>query len=279
MRHISLQEINYTNMKSDKFILNFFCLISVSCLFNFSIISQNNPKVMLEADTSSIFTDNWSDGIFPYKDKYPPDSVLITYLDSSENFVIPVIDRINSRFAFRNGVFHKGLDIHLTKVTPVVAAFNGKVRYAKFNKGGYGNLVIIRHLNGLETYYAHLSQIDVSENQLVQAGDVIGLGGNTGAEWSGPHLHFEVRYHDFAFNPETMFSMKDSVLLSNQILLKKSDFHISKMPSKRYHVIKAGQTLSHLAVKYNTTISKILKINPRIQVNSVLKIGQKVRVK
>ena len=279
MRHTSLQEINYTNMKSDKFILNFFCLISVSCLFNFSIISQNNPKVMLEADTSSIFTDNWSDGIFPYKDKYPPDSVLITYLDSSENFVIPVIDRINSRFAFRNGVFHKGLDIHLTKVTPVVAAFNGKVRYAKFNKGGYGNLVIIRHLNGLETYYAHLSQIDVSENQLVQAGDVIGLGGNTGAEWSGPHLHFEVRYHDFAFNPETMFSMKDSVLLSNQILLKKSDFHISKMPSKRYHVIKAGQTLSHLAVKYNTTISKILKINPRIQVNSVLKIGQKVRVK
>lgn len=266
-------------MKSDKFILNFFCLISVSCLFNFSIISQNNPKVMLEADTSSIFTDNWSDGIFPYKDKYPPDSVLITYLDSSENFVIPVIDRINSRFAFRNGVFHKGLDIHLTKVTPVVAAFNGKVRYAKFNKGGYGNLVIIRHLNGLETYYAHLSQIDVSENQLVQAGDVIGLGGNTGAEWSGPHLHFEVRYHDFAFNPETMFSMKDSVLLSNQILLKKSDFHISKMPSKRYHVIKSGQTLSHLAVKYNTTISKILKINPSIQVNSVLKIGQKVRVK
>ena len=279
MRHTSLQEINYTNMKSDKFILNFFCLISVSCLFNFSIISQNNPKVMLEADTSSIFTDNWSDGIFPYKDKYPPDSVLITYLDSSENFVIPVIDRINSRFAFRNGVFHKGLDIHLTKVTPVVAAFNGKVRYAKFNKGGYGNLVIIRHLNGLDTYYAHLSQIDVSENQLVQAGDVIGLGGNTGAEWSGPHLHFEVRYHDFAFNPETMFSMKDSVLLSNQILLKKSDFHISKMPSKRYHVIKAGQTLSHLAVKYNTTISKILKINPSIQVNSVLKIGQKVRVK
>ena len=279
MRHTSLQEINYTNMKSDKFILNFFCLISVSCLFNFSIISQNNPKVMLEADTSSIFTDNWSDGIFPYKDKYPPDSVLITYLDSSENFVIPVIDRINSRFAFRNGVFHKGLDIHLTKVTPVVAAFNGKVRYAKFNKGGYGNLVIIRHLNGLETYYAHLSQIDVSENQLVQAGNVIGLGGNTGAEWSGPHLHFEVRYHDFAFNPETMFSMKDSVLLSNQILLKKSDFHISKMPSKRYHVIKAGQTLSHLAVKYNTTISKILKINPSIQVNSVLKIGQKVRVK
>jgi len=289
----------------------FLYFLFFSFIFNFSILSQNNPKEILNvindgqeevilyddkswefvsvvtsknilktfADTSSIFTDRWSDAIFPYKEKNPPDSVLITYLNSSEDFVIPVIDRINSRFAYRNGVFHKGLDIHLTKVTPVMAAFNGKVRYAKFNKGGYGNLVIIRHFNGLETYYAHLSQMNVIENQLVQSGDVIGLGGNTGAEWTGPHLHFEVRYHDFAFNPEKMFSMKDSVLLSNQILLKKSDFHATKQPSKRYHVIKSGQTLSHLAVKYKTTTSKILKINPNIQSNSILKIGQKIRVK
>ena len=71
----------------------------------------------------------------------------------------------------------------------------------------------------------HLSQINVTENQIVQAGEVLGLGGNTGAKWTGPHLHFEVRYHDFAFDPQKMFSIEDTALLNNDILLRKSDFH------------------------------------------------------
>ena len=246
-------------MKSNKSILKIFCFMFCCCFCNFNSFSQNKPKLVVDtitsskyniilfdnktweyltvekrknylkvfADTSSIFTKNWKNRTFAYKDKSPPDSVLITYLDGNDKYVIPVIDRINSGFKHRNGKFHKGLDIHLTKTTPVKAAFNGKVRYARFNTGGYGNLVIIRHFNGLETYYAHLSRLAVQENQLVQAGKVIGLGGNTGAEWSGPHLHFEVRYHDFAFDPEKMFSIKDSLLLGDKILLKKADFHSS----------------------------------------------------
>ena len=298
-------------MKSNKSILKIFCFMFCCCFCNFNSFSQNKPKLVVDtitsskyniilfdnktweyltvekrknylkvfADTSSIFTKNWKNRTFAYKDKSPPDSVLITYLDGNDKYVIPVIDRINSGFKHRNGKFHKGLDIHLTKTTPVKAAFNGKVRYARFNTGGYGNLVIIRHFNGLETYYAHLSRLAVQENQLVQAGKVIGLGGNTGAEWSGPHLHFEVRYHDFAFDPEKMFSIKDSLLLGDKILLKKADFHSSVAASRKYHTIKSGQTLSHLAVRYSTTVSKILKINRKLDMNSIIGIGMKIRVR
>ena len=244
-------------------------------------LSVINREAYLKSfsDTSSIFTNNWVNTTFAYKEKSPPDSILITFLDSSENYFIPVVDKINSGFKYRNGVFHKGLDIHLTRKTRVKAAFNGKVRYARFNTGGYGNLVIIRHFNGLETYYAHLSKINVRENQLIQAGIVIGLGGNTGAKWSSPHLHFEVRYHDFAFDPEKMFSIKDSVLLEDNLLLKKSDFHSTISASRKYHKITSGQTLSHLAVKYNTTISKILKLNRNLNRNSIIGIGKKIRVR
>ncbi|MBT4916402.1 MAG: peptidoglycan DD-metalloendopeptidase family protein [Formosa sp.] len=298
-------------MKSNKSILKLFCFSFCCCFSNFNSFSQNKLKLAVDtittsndniilyddksweylpvvkrknylkafADTSSIFTKNWKNSTFAYKDKFPPDSVLITYLDDQDKYVIPVIDRINSGFKLRNGTFHKGLDIHLTRTTPVKAAFNGKVRYARFNTGGYGNLVIIRHFNGLETYYAHLSRLDVKEDQLVQAGKVIGLGGNTGVKWSGPHLHFEVRYHDFAFDPEKIFSIKDSVLLGDKILLKKADFHSVIAASRKYHRIKSGETLSYLAVRYNTTVSKILKINPKLNINSIIGIGMKIRVR
>jgi len=298
-------------MKSNESILKIFCFLFFCCFYSLDSFSQNNHKLVIDtirnskvniilyddksweylsvemrnnylktfADTSSIFTKNWKNSTFAYEDKSPPDSVLITYLDDQDKYVIPVVDRINSGFKHRNGVFHKGLDIHLTTKTPVKAAFNGKVRYARFNTGGYGNLVIIRHFNGLETYYAHLSRLDVQEDQLVQAGKVIGLGGNTGAKWSGPHLHFEVRYHDFAFDPEKMFSIKDSLLIGDKILLKKADFHSVIAASRKYHKIKSGETLSYLAVQYNTTVSKILKINPKLNINSIIGIGMKIRVR
>jgi LysM repeat protein len=92
-------------------------------------------------------------------------------------------------------------------------------------------------------------------------------------------LHFEVRYHDFAFDPEKMFSIKDSLLLCDKILLKKADFHSSVAASRKYHTIKSGLTLSHLAVRYNTTVSKILKINLKLDMNFIIGIGMKIRVR
>jgi hypothetical protein len=98
-----------------------------------------------------IFTEKWSNIIFPYKEKSPPDSSFIKYLDSLDNFTMPCINKINSQFGYRKSGFHKGIDIHLTKGDEVKVIFNGIVRYARFNSGGYGNLVIVRHFNGLET--------------------------------------------------------------------------------------------------------------------------------
>ena len=247
-----------------------------------SIVEKSNYLKEV-VDTSSVFTNKWSSSIFPYKERGTPDSVYITYLSPLDSFVMPHIDRLNSPFGHRSDGFHKGIDIHLRRGAEIKSAFNGKVRYARYNYGGYGKLVIVRHFNGLETYYAHLNQINVTENQIIQAGEVLGLGGNTGAKWTGPHLHFEVRYHDFSFDPQKMISLADTTLIGEGILLKKSDFHSTIQASRKYHTIKSGETLGHIAMKYYgdwSGVQKIIKMNTSIKDETTpLKIGKKIRVK
>lgn len=85
---------------------------------------------------------------------------------------------------------HNGLDIKVYIGDTIRAAFSGKVRMVKYERRGYGKYVVIRHENGLETVYGHLSKQIVDENQYVEAGEPIGLGGNTGRS-TGSHLHFE----------------------------------------------------------------------------------------
>lgn len=230
-------------------------------------------------DTSEIFNSNWTKIIFPYNDEKVPDSVLISFEIKYDTFTIPYKNVLTSKFGYRTGGFHKGIDIRLAKGTKVKAAFNGKVRYARYNNGGYGNLVIIRHFNGLETYYAHLSKILVKENDIIQSGKVIGLGGKTGVEWSGTHLHFEVRYRDLSFDPLKIISLENECLLRDSILLKKVDFHPTIQSQRKYHKIKSGDTLSHLARRHNTSVSEILKLNKELTINSTLRIGQRIRVR
>ena len=230
-------------------------------------------------DTSDIFKSNWTKIIFPYNNEKVPDSILISFETKYDTFTIPYKNVLTSKFGYRRGGFHKGIDIRLAKGTKVKAAFNGKVRYARYNNGGYGNLVIIRHFNGLETYYAHLSKILVKENDIIQSGKVIGLGGKTGVEWSGTHLHFEVRYRDLSFDPLKIISLENECLLSDSILLKKVDFHPTIQSQRKYHKIKSGETLSHLARRHNTSVSKILKLNKELTINSTLRIGQRIRVR
>jgi hypothetical protein len=115
----------------------------------------------------------------------------------------------------------------------VVSAFEGIVRYAQYNTGGFGNCVVVRHTNGLETVYGHLSKIMVDENQYVQGGETLGLGGTTGNS-SGPHLHFETRYKDFTINPEMYFDVQTGKLLSDELELKRSELSTQRYPSKSY---------------------------------------------
>ena len=156
----------------------------------------------------------------------------------AEEFKIPFDGYMTSHFGPRHGRAHQGVDISLKTGDLVGAAWSGKVRYAKFNKGGYGNLVVIRHYNGLETFYAHLSKLLVVPNQEVKAGDIIGLGGNTGHSF-GAHLHFEIRFYDIPINPEYIIdfankNVKDENLLVHRDLFKPK--HHTNSPSRMKEV-------------------------------------------
>lgn len=124
-------------------------------------------------------------------------------------FAMPTSSRvITSQFGRRWGRMHKGLDIKVYIGDTIRAAFDGKIRVVNYEGSGYGNYVVIRHNNGLETIYGHMSKHLVREDQMVRAGDLIGLGGNTGRS-TGSHLHFETRLCGVALNPALMFDFRN----------------------------------------------------------------------
>ncbi len=251
----------------------------------------------INASQSELFQCHWQPNelfsyTFPEKVSFT-DSVLIQLTDALRCFVIPHDGEVSSSFGWRNNRPHKGVDIRLTKGDPVRAAFNGVVRYAMYNKGGYGHLVIIRHFNGLETYYSHLDKIKVKVNQVVNAGEWIGTGGNSGAQWTGCHLHFEVRYLDNPFDPELMINFERNALHSDSLLLTHQDFlmtktsrgellnkpiSMSQTPYSTLYTVKKGDTLSLIASKNGTSVSKLCSLN-QLKPTSVLQIGQKLKLR
>jgi Peptidase family M23/LysM domain len=250
-----------------------------------------NPNLY---DTSGVFARNWlNDQTFAYmqsKETFT-DSTVVEICNAFHDFCYPVQNKINSPFGYRGRTFHKGIDIDLERGDTVLAAFDGIVRYAKYNNGGFGNLVIIRHHNGLETYYAHLTKLKVSPDDTVRAGEFIGTGGNTGARHSGPHLHFEVRIEDKPINPARIFDTKTFSLNVTELTLSKDIFsprgtHTHKhtaaaippvtSKSKFYHVRK-GDNLGKIASRHGTSIRTLCRLN-RLTERSVLQIGQKIRI-
>jgi murein DD-endopeptidase MepM/ murein hydrolase activator NlpD len=117
-------------------------------------------------------------------------------------FIWPVQGMIFSLFGPRWGRIHEGIDISAPRGTPIVAAKDGVIIVAgrKEGYGGYGNTVEIKHDDGFTTRYGHLSETKVKEGDTVKAGDIIGLVGCTG-RCTGPHCHFEIRFHDVSLNP------------------------------------------------------------------------------
>jgi murein DD-endopeptidase MepM/ murein hydrolase activator NlpD len=183
---------------------------------------------------NEVFTTSWSSGsVFVYEShSYAdlPETIEIPLLKQGERFQLTWYGNLNFKYGMRWGRMHKGLDLFLRTGDSVVSAFNGIVRYAQFNSGGFGNCVVVRHTNGLETVYAHLSKIMVSVNQYVQGGETVGLGGTTGNS-SGPHLHFETRYKDFAIDPEMYFDFKNGKLLADKLVLDKDKLSAERYPS------------------------------------------------
>lgn len=190
--------------------------------------------------------------------------------------------KINSDFGWRKSRFHSGIDLDLEVGDNVYASFDGIVKRSDY-VSGYGNLVVIKHFNGLETYYAHLSKILVMEGDTIASGDKIALGGNTGRS-TGPHLHYEIRYRGAAINPKYLVNFKDADINSEVFYLKKEHFKptttagTTTVAGKKYYTVKKGDTLGKIAARNNTTVSKICKLNG-ISSKKVLKPGQKLRVK
>jgi len=224
-----------------------------------------------------------------------------TFRISLKDFCMPTDSRVlTSNFGSRWGRQHKGLDIKVYIGDTIRAAFDGRVRVVRYEGRGYGKYVVIRHDNGLETYYAHLSKQLVSEDQDVRAGDPIGLGGNTGRS-TGSHLHFETRLCGMALNPALMFDFRNQDVVDDYFTFHKSSYQresqiatrlrganvgsgedvelataapaASYAQESRFHKVKKGETLFSIAKKRGTTVDTIMKLN-HLKKNSKLKAGQ-----
>lgn len=189
--------------------------------------------------------------------------------------------RLNSPYGIRKHRLHRGVDMHISIGDSIVAAYPGKVVVSKYNRRGYGHYVMIEHENGTRTLYGHLKKRLVNVGDVVEGGQLVGWGGNTGRS-SGPHLHFEIRYGEVNIDPATVFNIEEGTLLENAnhfSIASAVDSHneIQKELSKhRYHRIRSGDTLGKIARLYGTTIEKLCRLNG-IKRTSILRIGQTLR--
>ena len=172
---------------------------------------------------------------------------------------------------------HYGLDIKVYVGDTIRAAFDGKVRIVK-NQGrrGYGKYIVIRHDNGLETVYGHLSKQLVKIDQLVRAGEPIGLGGNTGRS-TGSHLHFETRFLGIPIDPAKMFDFEKQDIVADNYVFEKSKRNGSGSGgSDIYYKVKKGDTLSKIAARQGVSVDTLCRLNG-IKKTTILRIGQLLR--
>ena len=176
-------------------------------------------KENLQSPAAQLYGDDW-DNRYAHRTTELPDSFVINL----RHFCMPTPSRVvTSNFGSRWGRQHKGLDIKVYIGDTIRAAFSGKVRVVRYEGRGYGNYIVIRHPNGLETIYGHLSKQLVTENQNVRVGEPIGLGGNTGRS-TGSHLHFETRLCGVALNPALFFDFRNQDVVADQYVFNKATY-------------------------------------------------------
>ena len=228
-----------------------------------------------------------------------------TFKINLRGFCMPTDNRVvTSNFGARWGRQHKGIDVKVYIGDTIRAAFSGKVRMVKYEARGYGKYVVIRHGNGLETIYGHMSKHLIAEDEIVEAGQPIGLGGNTGRS-TGSHLPFETRLCGVALNPALMFDFKNQDVVGDYYMFYRDTYQKESIVANRlrgvngrgdivsdedmelaiaapeatytknvkFHKVKSGETLSSIARKRHTTVNAICKLN-RIGKNIRLMPGQ-----
>lgn len=246
-----------------------------------------------------------------------PEVIELNLVQDISEYHAPIKGRVYSKYSWRRNRMHKGVDIPLKTGDPIYATFDGRVRIAEYNSSGYGYFIILRHTNGLETWHGHLSRLNVEPGQYVKAGQVIGYGGSTGRS-TGPHLHYEIRYFDQTFDPEYLidfetgdlrymtFSLEKSFLnsqsrasellgeddvfdmpetagrdsVSEEILAQIDGVKNVSAADQRavYHVIKSGDMLGKLAIRYGVSIDQICRLN-NITRTTTLRLGRQLRIK
>jgi len=253
-----------------------------------------------------LYNHNWNnENVKTHKYDYwlHEDTTLIVFSkDTSCYFFCPYAGKIISPFGRRGRRIHSGVDIKLNLNDPVKCAFPGVVRVAK-RYHGYGNMVVVRHYNGLETLYGHLNKMLVKADQILKAGDIIGLGGHTGRA-TCTHLHFETRFLEDAFDPETVIDFNSCTLKSDSLMITSSTFSRTKYfigktrkktngsnkntmvkktslqakTGKKTYTIRNGDTLYGIARRIGSTVDAICRLN-NFTKTKVLHPGQKIIIK
>ncbi|MCH7408531.1 M23 family metallopeptidase [Belliella sp. DSM 111904] len=186
--------------------------------------------------------------------------------------------RVTSEFGFRRYRWHHGTDLKLTTGDPIYSTFDGIVRIKSYDRNGYGYYVVVRHKNGLETLYGHMSKILVEVGQEVKSGDVLGLGGSTGRS-TGPHLHYEVRYQGLSINPTQLFDFSIGKLKSDVYMITASSFdHVIETQKSVYHRVRSGENLSVIARRYGVSVATLTRLNG-LTTRSVLRVGQNLKIR
>ena len=245
-----------------------------------------------------IYTEGWESGLVnSYKNAIVPD---VATIDVS-NFCMPCPGIITSPYGYRPRFrrMHKGVDMRSAIGDTIYAAFDGKVRLTKYERGGYGYYVILRHTNGLETVYGHLTKFLVKPDDMVKAGDPIALSGNTGRSF-GPHLHFETRFMGYAINPSAIFDFENHTIRAKEYTFTKTTYENapgyspSKSSARRAsasrsnsyktggskatYKVRRGDNLGKIAARNGTTVASLCRLNG-ISKNSKLQIGKVLRVR
>lgn len=223
-----------------------------------------------------------------------------TFQVNLSNFTMPTMGHITSNFGPRRRRMHYGIDLKVQVGDTIYAAFDGKVRVKQYERRGYGYYLAIRHPNGLETVYGHLSKFLVEEDDVVKSGDPIALGGNTGRS-TGSHLHLEFRFLGNPINPINIVDFENKVCHKDTYTVTASSYsksskgvNVNNLASTatrsksnvqnkyasgnvNYHRIKQGDTLGAIARRYGTTVNKLCALN-NITAKTTLRLGKSLRV-
>ena len=245
------------------------------------MLNDNSDDLMENHPAEDIYNNIWtSDHINPYKIPIEslPDSVRI----DCSNFFVPVRGAITSEFGPRRFRFHYGVDLRLKVGDSVRSAFSGKVRIIDYEARGYGNYIVIRHNNGLETVYGHLSAVLVSINQNIKAGQLIAFGGNTGHS-TGPHLHFETRYIGNALNPTHLIDFATGRVRDRSYYKTKKgsyyyqhEVHVTQLA--KYYIVRKHDNLGRIAARNGTNLRALCKLNG-IKPKTHIKAGMRLRIR